>query len=42
MFVCRMLAYRAEDITQRLVPHQLYTREELEHSVQFDVRKARC
>ncbi len=33
-----MVAYRAEDISQRLVPHQLYIREELERSVQFDVR----
>ena len=32
-----MLAYRAEDINQRLVPHELYIREELERSVQFDV-----
>ena len=33
----RMLAYRAEDISKRLVPHELYVREELEESVQFDV-----
>lgn len=36
----RMLAYRAEDISQRLVPHELYTREEFENSVQFDVSHA--
>ena len=35
--MCRMLAYRAEDISKRLVPHELYNREELEESVQFDV-----
>lgn len=35
--MCRMLAYRAEDISKRLVPHELYIREELEESVQFDV-----
>lgn len=33
----RAVAYRAEDITKRLVPHELYIREELEESVQFDV-----
>lgn len=33
----RMIAYRAEDISQRLVPHELYVREEFENSVQFDV-----
>ena len=32
-----MVAYRAEDISKRLVPHELYLREELEQSVQFDV-----
>ena len=32
------MAYRAEDISKRLVPHELYIREELEESVQFDVR----
>ncbi len=32
-----MIAYRAEDISQRLVPHELYVREEFENSVQFDV-----
>lgn len=32
-----MVAYRAENISKRLVPHELYTREELEESVQFDV-----
>ena len=34
----RTVAYRAEDISKRLVPHELYVREELEESVQFDVR----
>ena len=34
-----MLAYRAEDISRRLVPQELYVREELEESVQFDVRR---
>ena len=34
---CRMVAYRVEDISKRLVPHELYVREELEQSVQFDV-----
>ena len=33
-----MVAYRAEDIAKRLVPHELYVREELEESVLFDVR----
>ncbi len=32
-----MLAYRAEDIHQRLEPQDLYVREELEESVQYDV-----
>ena len=32
-----MIAYRAEDISQRLVPHDLYVREEFENSVQYDV-----
>ncbi len=32
-----MLAYRAEDIHQRLEPQELYMREELEESVQYDV-----
>ena len=32
-----MLAYRAEDISQRLEPQELYNRQELEESIQFDV-----
>ena len=36
----RTVAYRAEDINKRLVPHELYVREELEENVQFDVRLA--
>ena len=32
-----MLAYRAEDISQRLEPQELYDRQELEESIQFDV-----
>ena len=32
-----MLAYRAEDISQRLEPQELYERQEFEESVQFDV-----
>lgn len=33
----RMLAYRAEDISQRLEPQELYDRQEFEESIQFDV-----
>ena len=38
-WVCvhRMLAYRAEDISQRLEPQELYDRQEFEESIQFDV-----
>lgn len=32
-----MLAYRAEDISQRLEPQELYDRQEFEESIQFDV-----
>ncbi|CAI8036576.1 Sodium leak channel non-selective protein [Geodia barretti] len=35
--VLKMLAYRAEDISQRLEPQELYDRQELEESIQFDV-----
>ena len=35
---CRMLAYRAEDISERLEPQELYDRQEFEESIQFDVR----
>ena len=35
--VYRMLAYRAEDISQRLEPQELYDRQEFEESIQFDV-----
>ena len=35
--VCRMLAYRAEDISERLEPQELYDRQEFEESIQFDV-----
>ena len=37
---CRTIAYRAEDISKRLEPQELYNREELEESVQFDVSVA--
>ena len=37
---CRTIAYRAEDISKRLEPQELYIREELEESVQFDVSVA--
>ena len=37
MILPRMLAYRAEDISKRLEPQELYVREELEESVQYDV-----
>lgn len=33
----RMLAYRAEDISERLEPQELYDRQEFEESIQFDV-----
>ena len=33
----RTIAYRAGDISKRLEPQELYNREELEESVQFDV-----
>ena len=36
---CRMLAYRAEDISERLEPQELYDRQEFEESIQFDVRE---
>ena len=36
-FLYRMLAYRAEDISQRLEPQELYDRQEFEESIQFDV-----
>ena len=32
-----MLAYRAEDISERLEPQELYDRQQLEESIQFDV-----
>jgi hypothetical protein len=35
--VLRMLAYRCENIRIRLESHELYTREQLEKTVQFDV-----
>ena len=37
VFDCRMLAYRAEDISERLEPQELYDRQEFEESIQFDV-----
>ena len=38
LIMCRMLAYRAEDISERLEPQELYDRQEFEESIQFDVR----
>ena len=37
LFIHRMLAYRCEDIHTRLESHELYTRQELETTIQIDV-----
>ena len=36
--LCRMLAYRVEDINVRLEPQDLYAREDHENNIQVDVR----
>lgn len=36
-FLNRMLAYRCEDIYKRLEPQELFTRKEMEQTLQLDV-----